>query len=183
MKTFNDLVVVKQALDPLWEVMRDRLPELAEHLDDIDHIACLKRELHGDHCLRLCNQWFSVHKIPSILHAMLGDEPISWLDTNEWDNSEHICRWAIEPSVLRDHIRCSGQTRYTPAMGGRGTRIQFTGEFAILPGVLNTFSGALEKPFLAFIESMVTTLIPKNLRRTIEVAGQFIQKEASAEIG
>ena len=170
MKTFRDLVIVKQPLDRIWTTVRDHLPQLAQQLDDIESITCLERHPLGPARQGLVNRWCSTQKIPAMLQSRLGAVEVSWLDRNEWDDATHTCTWSIEPSVLRDHIRCAGRTLYEPAMGGRGTRITFSGEFELAPGALRSLAGPLEQPVAAFVESIVTVFIPKNLRKVMEAA-------------
>jgi hypothetical protein len=118
MKTFRDLVVVKHPLDQIWTAVRDRLPELADHLDDIESIACLEHERVDEARHRLVNGWQSTQRIPAVLQSRLGTAEVAWIDRNEWDDRTRTCTWAIEPSVLPEHIRCAGRTIYGPAMGG-----------------------------------------------------------------
>jgi hypothetical protein len=59
-------------------------------------------------------------------------------------------------------------------MGGRGTRITFSGEFELAPGALKSLAGPLEAPVAAFVESIVTIIVPKNLHRIMDAAGRLI---------
>ena len=174
MKTLSSVVVVKQPLDRVWVTMRDRLPELAAALDDIESIVVVEREALRPGSVRLVNKWQSRQRIPAGFRDRLGTADLSWLDRNLWDDASHCCTWVIEPTVLTDHIRCEGSTRYEPAMGGRGTRVTFTGTFDLAPGALGTFTGSLQKPVSAFVESIATTVIPRNVRKVIEAASRLI---------
>ncbi len=177
MKAFKDLVVIKQPLAPMWQTVRDRLPELAVELNDIEAIEILEREELTEGDIRLVNRWRSSQHIPAMLQGSLGSSEVSWLDRNVWDEARHCCEWQIEPSVLPDHIRCAGSTRFEPAMGGRGTRITFEGEFALAPGALKQLAGPLEQPVSKFIESIVTVFIPRNLRKVMQAAGHRVAAE------
>ena len=178
MKSFQDLVVIRQPPERLWVEVRDCLPELASQLDDIHSVEVLEREDLGGGRLRLVNRWRSTQTIPRLLQERLGATEVSWIDRNEWDETSLVCRWSIEPSVLTDSIRCAGATSYQPAMGGRGTRVTFAGEFEFAPGALGGIAGPLERPLAAFIESIVKTLIPRNLRRVMEAGAQRIAQRA-----
>jgi hypothetical protein len=57
-------------------------------------------------------------------------------------------------------------------MGGRGTRITFAGELDLKPGPLAGLR-ALEQAATSFVESIVTTIIPRNLRAMAEAAADF----------
>ncbi len=84
------------------------------------------------------------------------------------------CDWSIEPTVLTGHITCEGATRYEPALGGRGTRVAFEGTFDLAPGALGGLAKPLERPLTSFVESVVSTLIPSNLRKIVEGAAALI---------
>jgi len=174
MKAFSSVVVVKQPLDRVWITMRDRLPELGTSLDDIESIAVIEREELGPGSVRLVNEWRSSQRIPAGLRGRLGISDLSWLDRNLWDDASHCCTWVIEPTALTEHVRCEGSTRYEPAMGGRGTRVTFAGTFDLESGALATFAGSLQRPASAFIESIATTVIPRNVRKVIEAASRLI---------
>lgn len=178
MKTFSSMVVVKQPLDLVWSVMRDRLPELGAALDDIESIVVVERETLGPGRVRLVNEWRSSQRIPAVLRDRLGTSDLSWLDRNIWNDASHCCTWVIEPAVLAEHIRCEGSTRYEPAMGGRGSRVTFAGTFHLAADGLATFAGPLQKPASAFIESIATTVIPRNVRKVIEAASRLIDTDS-----
>jgi hypothetical protein len=178
MRSFRDLVVIKQPLEQVWATVRDRLPELAAQLDDIDRIVVIERESIGPGRLRLVNEWRSGQRIPKLLQSRFGAEVVSWIDRNQWDEDSRVCTWAIEPSLLSEHIRCAGSTSYMPAMGGRGTRITFAGEFELASGALRGLAGPLEQPLAAFVESIVTVFIPRNLRKVMDAAERLIASGA-----
>ena len=161
-----------------WVIVRDRLPELGAALDDIKSIVSIEREAAGPGQVRLVNEWRSSQHIPPGLRDRLGASELSWLDRNLWDDADHHCTWGIEPSVLTQHIRCEGSTRYEPAMGGRGTRVTFAGTFDLAPDALAAFAGSLRKPVSAFVESIATTVIPRNVRKVMEAASGLIDAES-----
>ena len=143
-------------------------------LDDIESIDVLDRDESQPGVVRLVNQWNTTQRVPSLLQSRLGATAVSWIDRNEWTAAAHRCDWTIEPSVLTGDIRCAGSTTYEPAMGGRGARIIFSGEFELAPGALRELAGPLEGPVTAFVESIVTIIVPKNLHRIMDAAGRLI---------
>jgi hypothetical protein len=78
--------------------------------------------------------------------------------------------------VLGAHITCHGQTDYAPAIGGRGARVTFQGTFNLAPGAVPGL-GLLEQPLNAFVESVVTTMIPRNFRKVLVAASELIASE------
>ena len=96
---------------------------------------------------------------------------LSDIDQSQADPGQNV--------VLRGGIGCSGETRYESAIGGRGTRVTFEGNFELKPGALSGLAGALTTPLTPFVESIVTTLIPKNLRKVIEAAARTPQPSST----
>jgi hypothetical protein len=60
---------------------------------------------------------------------------------------------------------------FAEAMGGQGTRVTFEGEFDLKPGLLGSLGG-VESLVSGFVESVVTTIIPRNLRAVVEAAAK-----------
>ena len=178
MKGFVSLVVVKHPVDRVWVTVRDRLPELGAMLEDVESIVTRERQVVEPGEVRLVNEWRSSQRIPPVLRNRLGLSELSWLDRNVWDEADHRCSWVIEPTMLTQHVHCAGSTCYEPAMGGRGTRVTFAGEFDLEPEALATFAGSLQKPIAAFVEAVATTVIPRNVRRVMEAAARLIDAES-----
>jgi hypothetical protein len=103
---------------------------------------------------------------------------VGWVDTAVWDSATMICTWSIKPYVFPDHIDCQGTTSYEAAMGGRGTRVTFQGGFDLAPGALGGLAKPLERPVGSFVESIISTMIPKNTRKIIEAAAAQLAAEA-----
>jgi hypothetical protein len=103
---------------------------------------------------------------------MLKIGEVGWIDRNRWNAGSGTCSWTIEPSFLGDYIACSGETTFTEAMGGRGTRVTFAGVLDLKPGLLGSL-GSVEPMVSGFLESIVTTIIPRNLRAVVEAATAF----------
>jgi hypothetical protein len=61
-------------------------------------------------------------------------------------------------------------------MGTRGARITFAGELDIKPSLLSAL-GTVAPMLSGFVESIVTTIIPRNLRAVAEAASEFRQSD------
>ena len=146
-------------------------------IDDVASIVELERDEVGPGHVRLVNEWRSSQRIPDLLANALGSAEVGWIDRNDWDAARRLCSWTTEPFVLHGSIDCHGTTTYEPAMGGRGARVTLAGEFDLARGALGGLAGALERPVGAFVESIVTTMIPKNTRKVIEAAAALIGSE------
>jgi hypothetical protein len=171
-KTFRSLVVLKRPQDELWRVMRDHLVDFAANLSDIETVTQLDRTEDTPGVVRIVNEWRIRQQIPAALRNSLKISELSWVDRNTWDSEARVCAWTIEPQFLTGYIACSGQTTFADAMGGKGTRVTFEGSLDLRPGVLGAL-GKLEGLLSGFLESVISTIIPRNLRSVVEAAAAF----------
>jgi hypothetical protein len=170
LKTFRSLVVLKRPQQELWTVMRDHLVEFAANIADIEEIRQIDRNVAEDGTVHIVNEWRVRQKVPTAVLGMLKIGEISWIDRAAWNGTS--CTWRIEPSFLREHIDCHGETEFATAMAGRGTRVTFAGELDLQPALFASL-GALGPTVSGFVESLVTTIIPRNLRAVVEAAAEF----------
>jgi hypothetical protein len=173
LKTFRSLVVLKRPHTELWSIMRDHLTDVAPQIADIDEIRLLERREDQDGVVRMVNQWHARHQVPAAIRSILKAGELGWIDRNTWDTKTLTCSWTVEPNILPGYIACSGQTIFTAAMAGQGARVTFEGGLDVRPGVLGGSLGGIEKLVSGFLESVVTTVIPRNLRAVVEAAAAF----------
>ncbi len=172
MKSFRSLVVLKRQQQELWAVMRDHLVDFAGRIDDIESIRQLERSTDSGGIVHIVNEWRIRQQLPATIRTMLKIEEMGWTDRNSWNADTGTCSWSIEPMFLREFISCSGETAFSTTMAGRGTRVTFAGELDLKPGLLGSLSG-IEPMVSGFIELIVTTIIPRNLRAVVEAAAAF----------
>jgi hypothetical protein len=174
MKPFKSLVIIKHPVDLTWVTIRDRMPELVPMLDDVASIAVVERHEDGDGTVQLVNEWWAQVNLPAALRSVIKPEHLGWTDRAVWDEAGRECRWSIEPFFLPEAVRCAGTTRYEPAIGGRGTRITFAGNIDIDAAKLGTIPAAFGWPVATAVEMLVTTIIPRNFRKTTEALTQLL---------
>jgi hypothetical protein len=177
MKSFKSMIVVKHPKKVVWETMRDRLTDMVPFLDDVAAIKQIDRRVSGYGAVRLTNLWKADIEIPDAIRSILHASEVSWLDRAEWFQIRDRCEWQIEPQFFTDHIHCAGTTSFEPAIGGRGTRITFEGKLDIalsnIPGVPRFMQGTATKA----IESLVTTLIPKNFQKLTAALSNLLEQQ------
>ena len=173
------MIVVKQPKQVVWETMRDKLTEMAPFLDDVSSIKQVDRKDTGNGGVRLTNLWKADIQIPEAIRSILHASDVSWLDRAEWLDARSRCEWQIEPQFFTERIKCNGTTLFEPAIGGRGTRITFEGRIDItinsIPGVPNFMLGTATKA----IESLVTTLIPKNFQKLATAMSNLLEEQVN----
>lgn len=161
---FNAVSMVKHPLELVWTLMRDDLSKLADQIEDIERIRVESvRRNHNVH--RIVNVWEASVQLPFNIGKHLDTNLFSWTDYAEWHDAERECCWQIEHHYFRDSFNCSGVTQFMPAMGGRGTRITFSGTFELNRNKIPKMLSVLEEPALKMIESMLIKSIPKNFQK------------------
>jgi hypothetical protein len=172
-KSFKSIMMSKQPVKQIWAAIRDRTPELAEMLDDVDEIVVLERKQLLNGSVRLVNEWHATHRLLNSLKPVLGSDSIVWLDHADWSESDWQCRWRVEPQFLAGRVRCEGTTSYEPAMGGRGSKITFQGQLELDLRFLGGAASVIPSGAAQIVESIVTVLIPKNFRKMVEAADRL----------
>lgn len=172
MRNFHSLVVLRRPRQELWTIMRDHLVAFGGRIADIEDVRQLSRTPDVDGVVRIVNAWRARQQVPPAIRSMLQIDELSWIERTSWNEAASACDWTIEPSFLGEQIMCSGTTTFAVAMGGRGTRVSFTGELDVKPGLLSRL-GSMEPMASGFLETVVTTLVPRNLRAVAEAAAEF----------
>jgi hypothetical protein len=179
----KSISMLKHPRERVWPAIRDRLPEIVPLIDDIESVTVESREEKRNGTVLLVNTWKGKPKLPAIVAGRIRPEMFAWTDRAEYRVETFECLWRLEPHFFADRIKCSGVTRYEPAMGGRGTRITFEGDLELstrnLPGVPTVFEGALASA----IELFVAALVPKNFRKLTEAVGKFLELPNAAGNG
>jgi hypothetical protein len=179
-KTFRSLVVLKRPRQELWTVMRDHLVEFSGQITDIESVRQIERTVDAECVVHIVNEWRVRQQVPAVLRPILKTSELVWIDRNSWDERTYTCSWTIEPEFLTKYISCSGQTSLAEAMAGQGTRVTFEGGLDLKPGLLGSAMGGIENLASGFLESIITTVIPRNLRSVIEAAAAFVPRQDGA---
>lgn len=175
MKPFQTLVGVRKPLLDIAAAVRDRLPEIAPSLADVSSIAVTHREEQADGSTRLVNEWRVDPKLPGPVRQAIAEEMLGWNDHAIWNADLTECSWRIEPFFMPGAIHCAGTTRFEPAMGGRGTKAMFAGEFDVDAAALTMVPASLRGAAIPALEAVVGTLIPRNFRKTVEAAAELLK--------
>ena len=179
MKSFKSIQIVKAPIGPVWLAMRDRLGELVPNLDEIESVAVQERTELQNGDISLINLWKAKAKFPAVLSSLIKSDMLMWTDRARWIEKDRKCTWQIELHFARERTRCTGATTFETALGGKGARITFEGEFSLnakgLPGV----PSILESTVAAAAESFVTSLIPGNFRKLAMAAETVVSSRGA----
>jgi uncharacterized protein YndB with AHSA1/START domain len=180
MKQFRTVEVVKAPIEEVWRAIRDRLDDLVPHLDEIRSVTVEHREESPDGTVKLVNLWQAKANIPSVLNSVIKPEYLAWTDRATWNPANFECTWQIEMHFHRERTKCHGSTLFEPALGNRGTRVSFAGEFSMDAKGMKGVPTMLESTLESGVEAFVTSLIPTNFRKLVQVAANVAAKSATA---
>lgn len=174
---FRSVAVIRHPLPAAWAAMRDELPAVAEHLDDVEAIEVVEREEPEAGVIRFVNVWQAAPKLPAAIARHLRPDMLAWTDRASWVDAEQACTWTITPHYFGGSVHCNGATRFEPAMGGRGTRITFAG---IIDWDELTGSGALSTVLTRGAETVALRAIPSVFQKLAQAVAAYLD-EASPE--
>jgi len=178
----NTVSILKHPLENVWHAMRDELPNLVELLEDIDDIEVEAYENTSPNTTMIVNIWKAYPKLPAVITSRLNAEMFIWTDRAEWDDSILECNWSIEPHYFQEKIQCSGTTKFTTALGGKGTRITFTSDIKWRNKNSSGVTGLLENTVYVVIESFMKNLIPKNFHKITAAISKHLDSKKAAHV-
>ena len=161
---FNSVSVVKHPIDRVWTIMRDDLPNLMDLLEDIEGITVELYE-KKEHICKVVNIWKASPPLPQSIASRVAPDMFVWTDSAEWNEKKMECRWSIELHHFRDRVHCSGTTKFDTAMGGRSTKITFSGNIEWINKNTSSITNFLEETIYHTIEPLIKNLIPRNFRK------------------
>lgn len=164
---FKTLVILKQPVDIVWDMLQNQLPQIADRLEDIESIQFLDKKMLDDGQVLVVNIWKASPQLPDFIKNMVNPDMLTWTDSAHWRWNKMSCHWEIVSHYFKEKMHCSGMTCYEPALGGRGCRLSFEGQLQ-----MNTAVGSYNPLFLQGIETILSNLIPANFRKIAQAAEQ-----------
>lgn len=149
---FEIVESVAYPVDLVYRTFRDRLPELAAYIPNVESIAVLERE-QTTHGVRLVNQWRLEPKdtVPRIARPFVKKEWLAYLDHADWHDGERLVRWRFESSFLSRAVSVHGTDHFRPKDGG-ATEMALAGTLSIdlskvrgIPRMFHRFAPSVER--------------------------------------
>ena len=146
-------------LEQVYEVFRDHLKELAQHLPNISEIVVESHARTDEHTVKAVNIWkASGEEIPTIARSVITPDKLQWTDRATWHDQETYCTWEMEVGFFPEAVSCKGTTRYTRS--GAQTKVHISGELKVdaskIPGVPRLLAGKLGDAVEGFVVKMIT---------------------------
>ena len=160
----------------VFGVHRDRLPEVADFLPNVESIEVTQREEEGA-VVRLVNLWKAAEtEVPTVARPFIKPEMLRWIDRAVWNQDRWRCQWEIELGFLPEAITARGYNDFVEQNGQ--TTITINGEITIraekIPGVPRLLAGKLSSA----IEAFVVKMIEPNLRQTNAAVRRLMEQDA-----
>ena len=155
--------------DVVFQVYRDRLPEIARYIPDIKEIVVHSRE-EAAGIVKLHNEWISSRDVPSYATGIVKPEFLRWDDFATWNEPASVVEWTIRTRAFTESVRCSGKNQFLED-GKDGTRVLLSGQLDIslkdIPGVPSFLKGRLAPQVEKFIVSLITPNL-EHVNRSVE---------------
>src|SRR5437764_641990 len=96
--------VVPHPVAEVFQTFRDRMPEIARFIRNVDRIVVEQREQVGPGRIRLVNHWYAIGEIPAVARAFVKPNMLSWRDDASWDDSSRTANWTLQTFFFRDSV-------------------------------------------------------------------------------
>jgi len=139
----KQVLVLMQPLGPMMEALCEHSCELAPALPHVESAEQLSRRVSVEGRVVCVQRWRARLSVPALLQPHLEQGLQDWTLTLERQIGAFECHWRAESAAVQLPGRCQGRLTFTPAAGGRGTRIELHCEFAVSNEGLRTLFGNL----------------------------------------
>lgn len=155
------VIVVMQPRDRLHQILCERTCDLAPYLEDIESANLLSKETTPQGLNRHRHHWRARANVPPLLAQHIDTGMLEWIGSIEWHSNEYVSRWIVEPGFLKNSVLCEALMNLSPAIGGKGTRLDLELDIAAVrgPAGLQAILGALLKTHFRKLVDAATKVI------------------------
>lgn len=158
------IIVVKQPRERLWSALCERTCDLAPYLEGIESAELISKETTPKGLTRHKHFWRARANVPALLAPHIDARFLEWTGRIEWQANDYKSRWVVEPQFMKDAVFCEATMGFSPAIGGKGTRLDL--ELEIME---------LQAP--AGFQTIMKTILNTHFRKLVDAATQLIENE------
>lgn len=173
---FKRVSIVKYPVEAVWLTMRDKMPEVASLLDEIKTIDLISSEADDTGKLNVTKVWSAAPSLPDFVRKHISDDMISWTEHGIWQDDTKACHWNITSHAFNEAIHCEGITQFQSALGGKGTRITFSGTINIDMKQLSHKIMVAQAIPAQVIELIAKNIIPRNFAESTKGVEAYLAK-------
>ncbi|MCK6574984.1 hypothetical protein L6V77_28260 [Myxococcota bacterium] len=162
----------------VFETMRDKMPDLAPLLPNVDSIDVRERREPSPGVIELVNLWKAAKtEIPTVARPFVDQSKLNWIDRARWTQADWGCAWKLEVGFMPERVKCAGSTRYEE-MGPERTMIRMRGKLELdLKGLL---PGLIARSATPSVEAFIIKLVQPNFEKTIDALAQYLAHQKKA---
>ncbi len=159
----------------VFEVYRDRLPELVPYLPNIRGIDVVERQDDGE-VTRLQNRWRGGGEIPAAARSFLSEKLLEWDDHATWDAKAFTTDWRVVVPSFKDAVNASGTNTFE-ALGADRTRFRILGALAIDAGKIPGIPKLLSRTVAPIVERFLVAAIKPNLVEVTRGVERYLREK------
>jgi hypothetical protein len=164
---FDVVETVSHPPDLVFRTHRDRLPETAAFLDEVERVECRSTTEHASGVVEQVHLWFgSPRVLPVLLRPFVPAHLLRWRQRTLWDPVARVARWEIDVPGLGTAVESRGTNQYALAPDGRWTRLAIEGELSFRPERLEGLEKAVPPGTAPMVEKAAVSLIVPMVQRT-----------------
>lgn len=165
---------IPHSREAVYLAYRDRLPEVASYIPDIQSITVLSTA-DTPKGKKLHNRWQADREIPAMVSKFLTPDMLCWDDYAEWDDAGFLCQWRLSIPAFPTQVQCSGQNTFY--VDGDHTRLVLTGDLHIQAHKIPGVPRLLARQLAPQIEKFIVRLITPNLEQVNRSIGAFLDAQ------
>lgn len=166
------VTTIPYPIDEVFPAMRDKLPDMAAFMPNIDRIEIITRDDSTPGTLTLLNKWHAAAtEVPAIARPFVDPKKMYWHDHATWIEAEHLCRWRLEVGFMAERIDCKGTTSYH-AIAQDKTEMRINGAMNLdLKGLVPRL---MIGKATSGVETFVGRLIAPNFQKTADALTAYL---------
>ena len=160
---------------------RDRLPEIARYLDEVERVELRSHSRHAGGREEQTHLWVGTSQaLPPLVRSFVPAALLQWKQRTIWEPWSHTATWEIDVLALGPAIEARGKNVYLE--DGTGCRIGIEGEFLFRPEKVPQLA-AVPPSAVPMVEKAVVALIVPLVKRSGAAVARFLDEEAAAQRG
>ncbi len=166
------MVLLRRPPQRVWKALRDEAQEVGAWMDGIESVRCVERSDDEPGVVSTVHEWRAANALPGPLASRVDGSALTWIERARWDTDALESRWRVESQLLGNGLSAVGRTWLTPAMGGRGTRLQFEVTAHVAPGALGPLARGRIKDGIREAAAMI---LAKSLQDLAEGVDAYLE--------
>lgn len=142
----------------VYPTYRDRMPEVAAHIPDIEAIIERSREERPGGP-KIHNEWVSRTELPRFVRAFVSADRLRWDDYADWSDEDFAGTFVVTFGIFTEQIRWQGRNQFLASSVG-STTVRVEGEIDIdvrsIPGVPGWVAGPLKPRLERYVARVVS---------------------------